>query len=151
MSVVYSEAGPKDVTRNGHFMETQAWLDSDNGHIEAITHTWTTNWVFGFTGSVGMVFLGEDRRPLGHHSEAQWPLGVDARGVFWHPSSRTDAWSLDIDSGLAQSVREMLIIHSHHEKNRLNDILSEISGYEKSITQFCVDNPETCIAIGGLF
>jgi len=149
--VVYAEAGPKDVDGGGHYMETQAWLDTDNGHIEAITHTWTTNWVVGFTGAVGLVLLGANGRPLGRHSDVQWPLGVDARGIPWKPSSRTDPWAYDIDPQIAKDVGQMLIIHTRKGKDRLNDILSDITQYGRSISDFCDDNPDICSEIGGLF
>ncbi len=149
LAVVYGEGQAKDVTGNGHFMETQAWLDTATGHCEAATHTWCINWVFGFTGSVGIVFLGADGRPLGH-SEAQ-AFGVDARGVFFKASSRTDTWVMDLNPVMTQQVEAMMVIHSHAPHNRLGDILAEISGMVGDVTQFCEKNPEVCEEIGSVF
>jgi hypothetical protein len=153
MGIIYSEAGPKDV-KDLHFMETQAWLNTETGHLEAITHTWTSNWVFGFTGSVGIIMLGAGgmpiRLPQGQELPSQWPLGVDARGTFWKASSRTDPWSYDVDPSVASQVESMLILHTHHPKQRLDDILREIGEYKKDISGFCSDNPDICSAIGGL-
>jgi len=148
-AVVYGEGAAKDVTGNGHFMETQVWLDTATGHCEAVTHTWCINWVFGFTGSVGIIFLGADGRPLGH-SEAQ-AFGVDARGVFFKASSRTDNWATDLDPAMTQQVEAMMVIHSHAPRNRLGDILAEIGSMTDVVTKFCEQNPRLCEEVGGLF
>lgn len=150
MAVIAAYAPSKDVTGAGHFMETQAWLDTDNGHMEAISHIWCTNWVIGFTGSVGLVYLGTGTRPFGHHSQVS-SFGVDALGVFWSRSNRTDPWSHDIDPSLAQRVEQLLIVQTHDPNNRLSYILGEISRYGDIAINFCKDNPQLCSEMGGLF
>jgi hypothetical protein len=142
-------APAKDVTGWGAFMETQAWLDQDNGHIEAWTPTWSKNWALGFHGSEGLVVLGEGDRPLGHITEVHtW--GVDALSVFWKRSSHTEPWSHDIDPGLAKKVTKMVIIQTHNPKPQLENIHRDVSQYTKTIAQFCTANPQLCTAVGGL-
>jgi hypothetical protein len=111
---------------NGDYMETQAYLDTATGQITAFVHTWCTNWVFGFTGAMGMVLLGENDVPLRVAIEPEWPLGVDARGVFWNPSSRNDTVNRQIDPAMAAQVRKILIVHTLQGKNRLGDIIRQI-------------------------
>jgi hypothetical protein len=140
----------KDVDGSGHLMETEAWLDTESGHLEAHTHAWCTNWVFGFTGSVGLVFLGSEDRPIGHATDVQ-RMGVDAKGVWFKPSSRELPWAYDIDPGAAQSVQKLLIIQSGIEQNRLNDILDEISRHAGSVQDFARQNAGIIAEVGGLF
>jgi hypothetical protein len=139
----------KDVTGWGAWMESQAWLDQDNGHMEAWTHIWSENWALGFHGSVGLVYLGNGDIPLGHSTGVQtW--GVDALSIFWARSNRTEPWSHDIDPGLAQNVAKMIFIQTHDPVNQLGNILDQIAGYSKTLEQFCQENPDVCTAIGGL-
>ena len=149
MAVVYTQGGPKDVTGNGHYMETQAWLDTNNGHMEAITQVWSSNWVFGFTGSVGMLYFDGNGIPLMHSQGAEF--GVDARGVPWSASSRTEKWTHDIDLTHAARVAQMLLVHSYAPRQRLQDILSEVVSYGQTAVEFCRTHPEVCIAVGGFF
>jgi hypothetical protein len=129
-------------------METQVWLDTDAGRADAITHTYSENWVFGFTGSVGLMYLTGDNRVLG--TSGPQAYGVDARGVFFKRSSRTDPWTHNLDPGAAAQVGRVLIIHSHAPRQRLGDILREIGEIGGSILEFCRNYPEICEAIGNL-
>jgi hypothetical protein len=147
MPIIYGEK-QKDVTGNGHFMETQAWINTDTGHAEAITHTFTTNWVFGFTGGVAMVFLDAAGMPIARTDAHSF--GVDARGVFFKPSSRTDSWAQDIDAGVASRVGNILIVHTHAPHNRLGEILEELIAYQNYALAFCQQFPDLCSELGGI-
>ena len=108
MTLLYHQAGPSDVTGQGHFMATKAWLDFRLGNLKAITQLWTTNHHQGFAGLIDLVLLGIEGRPLGYFRAIQGPWGVEAGH---RPSSRQVVWSYDLDPELAHRISQVGIIH----------------------------------------
>jgi len=136
MATIYGEQ--QTDLGQGHYMETQAYLDTGTGQITAFVHTWCTNWVIGFTGAMGLIVFDRDDNLLKTEIEVEWPLGVDARGVFWNPSSRTDEVHRQIDPAIAAQVRKILIVHSHRGKDRSQEVIREAEEVARTVGEVVV-------------
>lgn len=89
----------------GHFMNTRGAMR--NGHLDAVTRTYTVTQAGGFTGAVQLLF--EDRAGIGIGGSQIHPFGVSGR-IFGNSDS-TYYWSEDIDPDLAARVTR---IHATH-------------------------------------
>ena len=93
-------------------MTTQAWLDTQTGHIDANTHTYNAILVTGYTGGVKLVFFDAADRTIGQSGSHRF--GVD--GKWFGRWERTDYWAEDIDPGLASRVARVQVIQSWDAK-----------------------------------
>jgi hypothetical protein len=141
-SVLYDEESSAlwGVTGRSSLMDTQAWLNKEDGHILGITTTRNLNWVFGFTGAVGLLVFDFNGAPI-LRTETQ-AFGVDARGLFLKPSSRTDSWELYIDVTAAQSAGAIKIAHTTAPRQRLDEILDEIVRTKEKLEDAAKKFPE---------
>lgn len=59
------------------------------------------------------------------HKFEVWPLGVDARGVLWSRSHRTDHLDSQIDPAYAAQAARNELWLGHMPKNRWDQIMAE--------------------------
>ncbi len=129
----------------GHFMQTVADVPEGSSTLHCTTRTWCTNWVVGFTGGVVVSFLNDKSEIIG--STDVQAFGIDALGVFWKPSSRTDSWTWPVPSGTAA----IKIFHKWAPRDRWDEIMAEVEDFLRKAAEvfqrasdFCRDHPDLC-------
>lgn len=109
---------------NGFHMAGDAYLTAQ-GQLRADITTWSTSLALGFTGGCIVAVIDSGENVI--YSWLIWPLGVDAKGVFWKRSRRTDHPFEQLDPALAGRARRIELWFSHMGKDRWDDILNEVS------------------------
>ena len=105
----------------GHFMDTEVWLHTDNGHIDAVTRTQTVTWFGGFEGGVSLIFYDGNDVAIGQSWEHAF--GVD--GTMVGRSDRRDYWGEDIDTGIAgRTVRFDILQYWAPKWGAVNNIVA---------------------------
>lgn len=97
-------------------MKTQFTIDS-NGDLNANTRTWTSNLLFGFTGSV-FIGLVDSFKTLIWRTDLI-AYGVD--GKIIGKSDRTEVWQAIIPQSIFQRARGYVIVHEHSPKFPIAD------------------------------
>lgn len=99
----------------------------------------------GFTGGVVVTFLNGQQNIIG--STDVQTFGVDALGVFWKPSHRTDSWSWGVPAGTAA----ITVFHKWAPRDRWSEIIAEISEWlgkaaeaQQKYEEFCQQYPSLC-------
>jgi hypothetical protein len=113
----------EDLVGAGFHMNTNVNL-APSGQLDAVVHTWTTNWGLGFTGGVYVLLRNADGSIIGVTQLHTY--GVDAKSVFWGTSSRTDYFTEYFDPRVAQATTSVQIIQQHTPKDRLPAILAQV-------------------------
>jgi hypothetical protein len=108
---------------NGFHMVGDAYL-TQQGQLRADITTQTTSWGLGFTGGCIIPVIDAQENVL--HRWLIWPLGVDARSVWWKPSKRTDHPEEYIDPAVAAQADRLELWFGHMPKDRWDDILNEV-------------------------
>jgi hypothetical protein len=87
----------------------------------------TSSWGLGFTGGCYVPIIDANENVLGP-KWLIWPLGVDARSIWWKRSRRTDHLENQIDLALAAQATRIELWFSHMPKDRWDAIMAEASG-----------------------
>lgn len=125
----------KEYTRIGtaKHMETVVTL-TEGGQLNAQTTTWTTWKAKGFTGGVIVVALDAKENIL-HQSQIH-SFGVD--GEWIGRSRRTDLWQETMDPSKLNNVKYLKVLHFHHGKNRLINIVRTVGELYEEIKKVIV-------------
>lgn len=107
---------------DGKRMETTVYLTSQ-GQLHVETHTWTSNWVVGFTGGVVVSLL--DATDTVVTATDVHTFGVDAKSIFWARSSRTDYFDQWISPEDLGRTERIVIWQAHTPRDRFYDIVNE--------------------------
>jgi hypothetical protein len=101
------------VTSRGK-MKTQLTVDQ-NGMIHGDTCLRVTG-IEGFTGAVGLVFLGENDTYLGSYVTRSW--GVDCPSCIWapHRGRRDVSWTVQFPQNQLPLLRAVVVKHRHDPK-----------------------------------
>jgi hypothetical protein len=113
----------EDLVGPGFHMNTNVNL-APSGQLDAVTHTWTTNWGLGFTGGVYVLLRNADGSIIGVTQLHTY--GVDAKSIFWGTSSRQDYFTEYFDPRVAQATTTVQIIQQQTPKDRLPAILAQV-------------------------
>ena len=119
--------GPQHISNewhhpNGFHMAGDGYLTAQ-GQLRVDITTWTSSWGLGFTGGGILAVIDAGENVI--HKFEVWPLGVDARGVLWSRSRRTDHMDTQIDPALAAQAARIELWLGHMPKNRWDQIMAE--------------------------
>ena len=121
---------------NGFHMSGDVYLTAQ-GQLRADLSTSTNSWGLGFTGGAIVPVIDANGNIL--HKWLIWPLGVDAKSIWWKRSSRTDHLEEQIDPGAAQHAEHVELWLGHMPKERWDDILNEISDKAEDLRKLYKD------------
>ena len=124
----------EDLVGPGFHMNTNVNL-APGGQLDAVTHTWTTNWGLGFTGGVYVILRNADGSIIGVTQLHAY--GVDAKSVFWGTSSRVDYFTEYFDPRVAQATTSVQIVQQHTPKDRLPAILAQVKAIYDQAQSTC--------------
>ncbi len=111
-----------EVKRKG-YMNTSFNLDS-NGNLNAITKTWTTVRLSGFTGGVSIVFV--DASGSAVWSTEQQRYGVD--GTVIGNSKRTESWQAKVPPEIRSQIKGYAIVQEPTPRGRILEWLRSSQG-----------------------
>jgi hypothetical protein len=114
----------EDLVGAGFHMNTNVNL-APTGQLDALVHTWTTNWGLGFTGGVYVLLRNANGSIIGVTQLHSY--GVDAKSIFWGTSSRYDYFTEYFDPRVAQATTSVQIIQQQTPKDRLPAILASVA------------------------
>jgi hypothetical protein len=106
-----------------YFMQADAYLTAQ-GQLRADITTWTLAWGLGFTGGCTVVVIDANENIITRW--LTWPLGVDAKAIWWKPSRRTDHPEAQIDPAIATQANRIEIWLGHMPKDRWDEIINEV-------------------------
>lgn len=118
---------------NGFHMAGDGYL-TPQGQLRADISTWTTSWGLGFTGGVIVPVIDATENVI--HKWLIWPLGVDARAVWWKRSRRTDHLEEQIDPALSAQATRIELWFGHMPKDRWDNILNEARQKVEDLKRF---------------
>ena len=107
---------------NGFHMAGDGYL-TDQGQLCADITTWSSSLGLGFTGGCIVPVIDAGENVL--HKWEIWPLGVDARAVWWKRSRRTDHLEEQIDPALVSQAARIELWFGHVGKDRWDAIIQE--------------------------
>jgi hypothetical protein len=121
---------------NGFRMAGDAYL-TPQGQLRLDITTWTSSWGLGFTGGVIVPVIDADDNVI--YRWEIWPLGVDARSVWWSRSRRTDHLYEQIDPALAAQAVKIELWMGHMPKERWDDIMNDVRQKASDLKQLYTD------------
>jgi hypothetical protein len=104
-------------------MQADAYLTAQ-GQLRADITTSTNSWGLGFTGGCIVAVIDANENIL--YRWLTWPLGVDAKAVWWKPSRRTDHPEEQIDPAIAMQANRLEVWLGHMPKDRWDEILNDV-------------------------
>ena len=108
---------------NGFHMSADAYL-TEQGQLRADITTQSTSWGLGFTGGCTVVLIDANQNIL--YKWLTWPLGVDARSIWWKASKRTDHPEGSVDPTIAAQTDHLEIWLGRMGKDRWDDIINDV-------------------------
>jgi hypothetical protein len=112
---------------SGGLMDTSVTISKNgdgSGHVNAVTHIWEITEMRGFRGSVALVVLDANQKPLWVSSTQTY--GVD--GKMFGTSDRTESWSDTVPAQVLNQVRFLAIIQKWNPANVFDDINRWLQG-----------------------
>ena len=134
-------------------MHTNATLAKEGGLLHSSTRIWTTNNVFGFTGSVLFVLTSPQGELL--HKTDPVAFGVDGVGPSKITpglvSDRQEELFTEISPDITRKAGHLYIVQTYTPKDRLRTILATMWDRVKTVKEFveqvCKDDAEICKAV----
>jgi len=124
----------EDLVGPGFHMNSSINL-APGGQLDAVVHTWTTNWGLGFTGGVYVLLRNSEGSIIGVTQLHSY--GVDAKSIFWGTSSRMDYFTEYFDPRVAQATTTLEIIQQQTPKDRLPAIMAQVVQIYNTAHQTC--------------
>ncbi|MBW4505165.1 MAG: hypothetical protein KME64_01395 [Scytonematopsis contorta HA4267-MV1] len=131
-------SSPTDKVGHKDYMQSDVSLSinpaNGAGILYAVTKTWTTDKLTGFTGGVEVALIDAKENILYVSELRRW--GVNGRFIPGSSSAKKSTWNESVPADVMKNARKIAIVHRHTPKNRLMKMFANIKEVVEFIKPF---------------